>query len=275
MAAGARYSHLPLSWHKQPACGPASTEPKVQKARPLRVHLSTRGSEQPFELQPAMKAMSRLGGGSVLPTWVGHAWRVGIFKWAAIGQWSSGRARWAASRPGWALWAWHAAAHLAHARRPSAAALHERVEHPGAGRSPGAASKNNRERHPGNGTQVIEHGHREERRRGRERRLETVAITGRSGRTVVPFTLPLTRFTGRTREGRSNPDCDGPGRAEGKMFSRRTTSRHDRSVMRRAGQHCPTHDTDKFTSGNIIVRLHPDHLCSVTVALPCNRSRRW
>ena len=36
-----------------------------------------------------------------------------------------------------------------------------------AGRSPGAASKkNNRERHPGNGTQVIEHGHREERREG-------------------------------------------------------------------------------------------------------------
>ena len=35
------------------------------------------------------------------------------------------------------------------------------------GRSEGAASKkNNRERHPGNGTQVIEHGHREERREG-------------------------------------------------------------------------------------------------------------
>ena len=27
-------------------------------------------------------------------------------------------------------------------------------------------------------------------------------------------------------------------------------------------------DTDKFTSGNIIVRLHPDHLCSAAVALP-------
>ena len=39
-----------------------------------------------------------------------------------------------------------------------------------AGRSQGAASKKiNRERHPGNGTQVIEHGHREERRRGGER----------------------------------------------------------------------------------------------------------
>ena len=36
-----------------------------------------------------------------------------------------------------------------------------------AGRSQGAASKKiNRERHPGNGTQVIEHGHREERREG-------------------------------------------------------------------------------------------------------------
>ena len=34
-----------------------------------------------------------------------------------------------------------------------------------AGRSQGAASKKiNRERHPGNGSQVIEHGHREERR---------------------------------------------------------------------------------------------------------------
>ena len=87
MAAGARYSHLPLSWHNQPACGPASTEPKVQKARPLRVHLSTRGSEQPFELQPAMKAMSEgSASGSALPTWVGRAWRVSIFKWAAIGQ---------------------------------------------------------------------------------------------------------------------------------------------------------------------------------------------
>ena len=102
MAAGARYSHLPLSWHNQPACGPACTEPKVQKARPLRVHISTRGSEQPFELQPAMKAMSEgSASGSVLPTWVGRAWRVSIFKWAAIGQWPSGRARWAASPRSW------------------------------------------------------------------------------------------------------------------------------------------------------------------------------
>ncbi len=102
MAAGARYSHLPLSWHNQPACGPACTEPKVQKARPLRVHLSTRGSEQPFELQPAMKAMSEgSASGSALPTWVGRAWRVSIFKWAAIGQWPSGRTRRAASRRSW------------------------------------------------------------------------------------------------------------------------------------------------------------------------------
>ena len=95
MATGAsRYSRLPLSRDKQPISVPACTEPKVQRAHSLRLHLSTRGFLQPFELQPAMKAMSEgSASGSVLPTWVGRAWRVSIFKWAAIGQWSRGWAR--------------------------------------------------------------------------------------------------------------------------------------------------------------------------------------
>ena len=54
-----------------------------------RDHLFTRGSEQPFILQPAMKALSEgSASGCVLPAWVQRAWRVSIFKWAAIGQWS-------------------------------------------------------------------------------------------------------------------------------------------------------------------------------------------
>ena len=59
-----------------------------------RDHLFTRGSEQPFILQPAMKALSEgSASGCVLPAWVQRAWRVSIFKWAAWGLWSRGRAR--------------------------------------------------------------------------------------------------------------------------------------------------------------------------------------
>ena len=52
-----------------------------------------------------------------------------------------------------------------------------------AGRSQGAASKKiNRERHPGNGSQVIEHGHREERReRGERAQLAFSMIHALSG----------------------------------------------------------------------------------------------
>ena len=50
--------------------------------------------EQPFILQPAMKALSEgSASGCVLPAWVQRAWRVSIFKWAAWGPWSRGRAR--------------------------------------------------------------------------------------------------------------------------------------------------------------------------------------
>ena len=45
-----------------------------------REHLFTRGSEQPFIPQPAMKALSEgSASGCVLPAWVQPAWRVGIF----------------------------------------------------------------------------------------------------------------------------------------------------------------------------------------------------
>ena len=50
--------------------------------------------EQPFILQPAMKALSEgSASGCVLPACVQRAWRVSIFKWAAWGPWSRGRAR--------------------------------------------------------------------------------------------------------------------------------------------------------------------------------------
>ena len=49
-----------------------------------------------------MKAMSEgSASGSVLPAWVGRAWRVSRRKWAAMGPWSRASARWAASRRSW------------------------------------------------------------------------------------------------------------------------------------------------------------------------------